>query len=81
MFYGFFQWLGEEFFKGLITNDDAVVVFEHIYNHWDVDATAQRTMKGYAAIPNVSLIHKSVFKYLRDRSKDFSNFLHEVSAP
>ena len=22
-----------------------------------------------------------VFKYLRDRSKDFSNFLHEVSAP
>ena len=23
----------------------------------------------------------SVFKYLRDRSKDFSNFLHEVSAP
>ena len=23
----------------------------------------------------------SVFKYLRDRSKDFSNFLREVSAP
>ena len=26
-------------------------------------------------------VRPSVFKYLRDRSKDFSNFLHEVSAP
>ena len=26
-------------------------------------------------------VRPSVFKYLRDRSKDFSKFLHEVSAP
>ena len=26
-------------------------------------------------------VRPSVFKYLRDHSKDFSNFLHEVSAP
>ena len=29
-----------------------------------------------------SMVHgRSVFKYLRDRSKDFSNFLHEVRVP
>ena len=28
-----------------------------------------------------SVVRPSVFKYLRDCSKDFSNFLHEVSAP
>ena len=28
-----------------------------------------------------SVVRPSTFKYLRDRSKDFSNFLHEVSAP
>ena len=33
------------------------------------------------ALVSQSVVRLSVFKYLRDRSKDFSNFLHEVGAP
>ena len=34
----------------------------------------------YPSVVRLS-VGPSVFKYLRDSSKDFSNFLHEVSAP